>query len=123
MVDNSHILSAMHALFEALGPPTSRPLSPSERTDMHPERFYEGFHPVFELMETFGPGDAGYTHQFPRRGGHSSLPVFVENGGIVVIETYFHKGDMTIERLDYGITPAPVFKALYALLEGAEVRD
>jgi hypothetical protein len=119
---NEPVRAAMRALYLALGDPDRVPLSDSEESlpDM---RYNNGLHPVFELAETFGPGDAGYTRNLPRRGGHLSLPCFDESGDVVVIEITFHKGDTTFERLAYPRSPAQVHAALYKLLEESEVRD
>lgn len=118
---NEPIRAAMRALYLALGDPDRVPLSESEQSlpDM---RYNYGLHPVFELAETFGPGDEGYTGTY-RRGGHLSLPCFDESGDVAVIEVSFHKGDTTVERLTYPRDPAQVHAALYKLLEQSEIRD
>jgi len=118
---NEPIRAAMRALYMALGEPGRVPLSESEESlpDM---RYNYGLHPVFELAETFGPGNLGYTGT-SRRGGHLSLPCFDESGDVAVIEIAFHKGDTTVERLTYPRDPSQVHAALYKLLEESEVRD
>lgn len=116
------VRNAMRALYLALGEPVRTPLSDTEETlpDM---KFNYGLHPVFELAESYGPNDTGYTRNHPQRGGHLSLPCFDENGDIVVIEITFHKGDTRVERLTYPSEPAQVHAALYKLLEDSEIRD
>lgn len=118
---NEDILRAMHALFAALGEPERRPLSEIE---VDPDRgVYDGLHPVFDLAETFAPNDPGYTSGAPVRGQHQSVPCYGEDGSILVVETSFHKGEMTVERVEYRNNESPVFDALFTLIQQSEVRD
>lgn len=118
---NEAVHTAMRALFLALGEPDRAALSESEESlpDM---RYNYGLHPIFELAETFGPNDVGYTGT-SKRGGHLSLPCFDESGDVAIIEIAFHKGDTTVEKLTYPRDPVQVHSALYKLLEQSEVRD
>lgn len=118
---NNPVRDAMRALFTALGKPDRAALSESEEPSSD-SRYTYGLHPVFELAETFGPGDTGYTGTL-KRGGHLSLPCFDESGDVAVIVIAFHKGDTTVERLTYPRTPAAVHTALLELLRDSEVRD
>jgi hypothetical protein len=115
------VRAAMRALFLALGEPDRSPLTEIPESNSEPPSIY-GLHPVFDLAETFGPGDAGYTGSHPRRGGHLSLPCFDESGDVGVLETTFHKGETTVEYVRYPREPAQVYAALYKLLEQSEVR-
>ncbi len=115
------VRAAMRALFLALGEPDRTPVSDLPDHLWQPPVVY-GVHPVFDLAETFGPGDAGYTGGHPRRGGHLSLPCYDENGDVGVLETTFHKGETMVEYVTYPREPAQVHAALYKLLEQSEVR-
>lgn len=121
------VFTAMHALFRALGKP-DRDLvthgagsmgvgTAGEATELY------GLHPAFPLAETFGPGDAGYTANIFSRGCHFSLPCWDENGGVVVLETSFHKGATYLERLTFPDAQQQVHAALYELLQQFEIRD
>lgn len=116
------VRTALRALFLALDKPDRTPLTEIPESNSEPPSIY-GLHPVFDLAETFGPGDAGYTGSYPRRGGHLSLPCFDEGGDVGVLETTFHKGETTVEYVTYPREPAQVHAALYKLLEQSEVRD
>ncbi len=116
------IRAAMRALFLALGEPYRTPIAElTADSNSEPPSIY-GLHPVFDLAETFGPGDIGYTGGYPRRGGHLSLPCFDENGDVGVLDTTFHKGETWVEYVTYPREPAQVHAALYKLLEQSEVR-
>lgn len=113
---------SVRALFLALGQPERVSLSHLP-PDLWEEPLLRGVHPVFDLTETFAPNDAGYTGGPTLRGGHLSVPCFVEGGGVIVLEISFHKGDTSVDCLTYPRDPEPVYSALYGLLEKLEVRD
>lgn len=124
MVSNSPVLSAVHALFEALDAPECTSIT--EYGDCYGNDYGHtmiGVHPVFPLTETFAPNENSYTRQSALRGGRVTVPCYTESGDIAVLETTFHKGDTTIQWVTFPNTPVSVAKALYALLSEAEVRD
>lgn len=121
------VLTAMHALFRALGEPSRDLITQGAGTmgigpDGEATELY-GLHPVFPLVETFVPGDAGYTANKLSRGCHLSLPCWDEDGSVVVLETSFHKGAAYLERLTFPTTQPAVHAALYELLQQFEIRD
>lgn len=124
MAEKSPILSAMHALFEALGAP--RCLSINDYGDSYEDgASYNmvGVHPIFPLTETFEPHEKSYTKQVSLRGGRVTVPCYTESGDVAVLETTFHKGDTSIQWIVFPNQPKPVADALYALLVEAESRD
>ena len=124
MVSNSSVLSAVHALFEALDAPKCTSITEyGDCYDNDDGHTMIGVHPVFPLTETFAPNESSYTRQISLRGGRVTVPCYTESGGIAVLETTFHKGDTTIQWVTFPNTPASVAKALHTLLSEAEVRD
>jgi hypothetical protein len=109
------VVDAMQALFKSLGEPRRIKWVNSD---------YNQDHPVFGLAEHFqahDQGHSGYTAN-PWRGDHLSLPGWHEEGGVFVLETSFHKGQVIVERIDYPDAPDNIQNALEKLLQQCETR-
>ena len=111
---------AATALFAAMGTPTRAEYS---HTDVDVPGS-ETCHPVFGLASHFRGndlGERGYTAN-PYRGDHMSIPCFTEDGEVLVLETSFHKGNATVDRVTFPDAQAGIVEALHGLLDACETR-